>query len=306
MTEKGEVIAVAADLDLYRIFYHVAKYQNFTRAAEVLLSSQPSVTRAMQSLESELGCRLFVRSGRGVQLTAEGQLLYSRIAPAYESIVRAEEEIAGALSLSQGAAYLGTTGMALHCLLLHRLRAFCTAFPGIRLRISDYSTPQAIRALQAGSVDMATITTPAQLPAGLRRTALGDFEEVMVGGPRFAALASGSHTLSQLTQYPLVGLSSDTVTYAFYRDIYAESALDFSPDVQLSTSDLVLPAIAHDLGIGFVPLPIARPALQSGQVVRIPLAQPLPRRQVWLLTDPRRSLSPAARALYRALRQQDF
>ncbi len=40
-------------LDYYRIFYYVAKYRNFTRAADVLLTSQPTVTRTIKNLESE-------------------------------------------------------------------------------------------------------------------------------------------------------------------------------------------------------------------------------------------------------------
>ena len=51
---------MAANFEYYKIFYYVAKYQNFTLAAKALLSSQPSVSRCMQALETELGCRLFV------------------------------------------------------------------------------------------------------------------------------------------------------------------------------------------------------------------------------------------------------
>lgn len=75
-------------LDYYRIFYYVAKYRNFTRAADVLLTSQPTVTRTIKNLESDLGCRLFIRGKRGVTLTTEGELLYSYIAPAYEKILK--------------------------------------------------------------------------------------------------------------------------------------------------------------------------------------------------------------------------
>ena len=51
--------------DYYRIFYYVAKYHSFTRAAKILINSQPNITRAMNNLEQELGCRLFLRSNRG-------------------------------------------------------------------------------------------------------------------------------------------------------------------------------------------------------------------------------------------------
>ena len=76
---------MAANFEYYKIFYYVAKYQNFTLAAKALLSSQPSVSRCMQALETELGCRLFVRTKRGVSLTAEGEQLYKSAEP---SVIR--------------------------------------------------------------------------------------------------------------------------------------------------------------------------------------------------------------------------
>ena len=91
-----------ASFDYYKVFYYVAKYSNFTKAASVLLSSQPSVTRSIQNLESELGCRLFIRSKHGVTLTPEGKLLYRYVAPACERILRGEEELGLALGLHGG------------------------------------------------------------------------------------------------------------------------------------------------------------------------------------------------------------
>ena len=61
------------DWEYYKIFYYVAKYQNFTRAARVLGNNQPNITHAMNRLESQLNCVLFIRSNRGVTLTPEGE-----------------------------------------------------------------------------------------------------------------------------------------------------------------------------------------------------------------------------------------
>ena len=57
--------------DYYRIFYYVAKYQSFTLAANALYSSQPNITRSIKRLEFDLGCTLFIRSNKGVELTPE-------------------------------------------------------------------------------------------------------------------------------------------------------------------------------------------------------------------------------------------
>ena len=63
------------DWEYYKIFYYVAKYQNFTKAARVLGNNQPNITHSMNRLESQLNCVLFIRSNRGVTLTPEGELL---------------------------------------------------------------------------------------------------------------------------------------------------------------------------------------------------------------------------------------
>lgn len=64
------------DWEYYKIFYFVAKYRNFTKAARVLGSNQPNITHTMNKLEDQLHCVLFIRSNRGVTLTPEGEMLY--------------------------------------------------------------------------------------------------------------------------------------------------------------------------------------------------------------------------------------
>ena len=50
-----------SNFEYYKIFYYVAKYENLTKAATALKTSQPAVTRTIHKLEGELGCRLFTR-----------------------------------------------------------------------------------------------------------------------------------------------------------------------------------------------------------------------------------------------------
>ena len=57
------------DLELYRIFYVVAKTKNITKASEELHISQPAVTKHIKNLESLLGLPLFIRTNKGVILT---------------------------------------------------------------------------------------------------------------------------------------------------------------------------------------------------------------------------------------------
>ena len=88
--------------DAYRVFYTVARFGSFTKAASVLLASQPNLTRTIRNLESALGCTLFVRSNRGVSLTPEGEKLFARVSVACEQIQAGEEELASDRSLQSG------------------------------------------------------------------------------------------------------------------------------------------------------------------------------------------------------------
>lgn len=83
-------------------FYYVAQHKSFTKAAEALGNNQPNITRCMNNLEQDLGCKLFVRTNHGVSLTPEGQRLYSRAAVAFEQLRLGESEIRADCSLRTG------------------------------------------------------------------------------------------------------------------------------------------------------------------------------------------------------------
>ena len=86
----------------YRIFYYVAKYGNLTKAATVLHTSQPSVTRTIHNLEKNLNCRLFERSKVGMKLTPEGEVFYEYIAAGCAQFFKAESNLSDMLSLENG------------------------------------------------------------------------------------------------------------------------------------------------------------------------------------------------------------
>lgn len=77
-----------SNFEYYRIFYYVAKYGNLTKAAAALQTSQPAVTRTIHKLEDMLGCRLFVRSKSGMELTSEGNTFINIYLQAVRSSLR--------------------------------------------------------------------------------------------------------------------------------------------------------------------------------------------------------------------------
>ena len=296
--------SVGANYEYYRIFYYVAKYQSLTKAANILRSNQPNITRCMNKLEQELGCRLLLRSSQGVTLTPEGKRLYEHVSVACEHIRAAEKELSGSRSLETGSISIGASETALHVMLLQKLKAFHAFYPNIRLRISNHSTPQALAALKSGSVDLAVVTTPTGASKPLRELPLTPFQEILVGGPGFAKLAARKLTFKSLLDYPLICLGRETMTYRFYEQLFLKRGLPFQVDTEAATTDQVLPLVKNDLGLGFLPESFAKEALERGEVYRIPLVEQIPKRQVCMVKDSSRDLIIAAREFEKMLCQQ--
>ena len=289
------------DWEYYKIFYYVAKYQNFTRAARVLGNNQPNITHAMNRLESQLNCVLFIRSNRGVTLTPEGEMLYSRIASAAVQIQDAEEELSSSATLEHGAISISATETALNIYLSEKLRAVHTEYPGIRLRISNHSTPQALQAVKNGEVDFAIVTTPAEVETGLKKVELISFYEVLVGGKTFTALASQHLNLKELRNYPMISLSSESMTRSFYRQFFLDHGAMLKPDTEAATTDQMLTLVKSELGLAFLPQPMAEEPLARGEIVELHLQEIIPQRSVCLVYDHHRPLNTAARKFQQML-----
>ena len=66
------------DIKTLRYFVEVVRQQNFTRAAQNLYVTQPTISKMLRNLEEELGCTLLIRDGRKLLLTDTGRVVYER------------------------------------------------------------------------------------------------------------------------------------------------------------------------------------------------------------------------------------
>lgn len=286
----------------YRIFYYVAKYGNLTQAASALVNSQSNITRTIKLMENELGCTLFVRSNRGVRLTAEGEKLFAHIRIAVEHIQAGEEELSSEKSTLGGTISIGTSNIALRCFLLPVLKEFRLRNPHVHLRVSNHSTPQAIAALKSGSVDLALVTTPVDEQKSLKIQNVKRVEHIAVCGTAFAQLADRPLTLAELSEYPLISLGAHTKTREVHERWFAEHGLPFAPEIEASTSDQILPFVKNNLGIGLVPTEIFEDEY-SEQLIRLQLQEAIPERHICFLKHRDRTLSLAAKELERMILQ---
>ena len=279
--------------DYYKIFYFVGKHGSFTQAARFLHNNQPNITRVINTLESELGCRLFVRSKKGVTLTPEGAKLFSHIESAYHHIEKGEDEITSDRLLENGSVSVSISEIALHVLMLPILQRFKAKHLGIRIRVFNHSTPQGVNALEQGLVDLAVISSPLKVSDSLEATHVKSFQEIIIGGEPYISLSTRKHTLQEISSYPLVTQSHDSTSFQYLTELFLKDDIILKPSIEVTTTDQILPIVEHGMGLGFVPKELAMPSIERKKIFPIPLVDELPSRSISLLQDKSRPLSLA-------------
>lgn len=132
---------MTANLEYYRVFYYVARCSSVTKAAAALSLSQPAVSQSIRQLEKALGSSLFVRSARGISLTAEGKILYEYVEKGYSAFLAGEKRLLQMQNLECGEITIGASDMTLRFFLLPYLERFHEKYPGVRFQITNGPTP---------------------------------------------------------------------------------------------------------------------------------------------------------------------
>lgn len=291
--------------DYYKVFYEVARCKSITLAAHQLCLTQPTVSKYIQNLEQELGCKLFQRSQKGVSLTAEGELLFRQISRACQQMEQAKDRIREYVNCQSGKITIGASELTMHYFLLPYLEKFQHRFPNVNVKIHASSTPMSLAALNAGSIDFSLVITPILETEHLQVTQVSEFQDIVIAGTRFSHLQDKVLTLKELTEYPLVCMEKGTTTRNFWDNIFKKQELELRPNIEVDSNDLIPPTVLHNLGIGFVPYKFARPYLVNFGIIQLQLDIQIPRRKICVVQNPAHPLSPAARELLDMLKCRD-
>ena len=174
------------------------------------------------------------------------------------------------------------------------------------MKLFNSSTPEMLREILDGHIDFAVLVMDSNYRhEDLSITHLTDFEDIMIGGQAFSELNGRSISLKEFIDYSLVSMEKGTMTRQFFDQFFHEHNLFPEPDIELATTDLIVPVIRGGLGIGLVPEPFAREALARGEIFNITLKEKIPRREICLIKKKKASLSLIGEAFIQYLLSDD-
>src|SRR5918911_5297062 len=140
-----------------RVLEAVARRGSVTEAAKELHYSQPSVTHHLGRLEAETGAQLLQRVGRGIRLTAAGQLLAERAAEIIGRIDAAGAELSAHVGLTAGRVRLAGFASAIGSLVPAAVATLPERHPNLEVSLTDTHPPEAIELLRTGKIEVAVI-----------------------------------------------------------------------------------------------------------------------------------------------------
>lgn len=283
-------------LSNYRMFYYVAKTGSVSKAAQQLYISQPAVSQSLKSLEDSLGCKLFVRTPKGVKLTSEGEKLFPFVERSLNEIAAGEKLLSEMLSLESGEVRIGASDMTLQFYLLPYLEEFHRRFPKIKITVSNGPTPETINSLKSGKIDFGVVSSPVFDAQGLQLTEVGDIQDIFVAGNRFSKLKDKTVEIEEIVKFPIICLEKNTSsTRRSIDEFMTRNNAELSPEIELATSDLIVKFAERNLGIGVVSDFFARESLESGRLFKIRLSKELPGRKICVATKDKALISSAGR-----------
>ncbi len=288
---------MTANLEYYKVFYYVAKTGSFTASAKELSVSQSAVSQSVKQLEVFLSTTLFRRMAKGVQLTAEGELLFSYVKKGYEQIEMGEKKLSQMLNLELGEVKIGASDMTLRFYLLPFLEKFHENYPEIKVTVTNAPTPETLRFLKEGKIDFGVVSTPFEKEEGIDAVKVREIHDTFVAGRKFISYKNKTLDFKDLETLPLIFLEGSTSTRMYMDSFLRENNVMVNPEFELATSDMVVQFAMRSLGVGCVVKDFAREALESGLLFELRFNKMIPKRDFSVVTDQRSSLSAAAKRL---------
>jgi DNA-binding transcriptional LysR family regulator len=280
------------DLLGLRYFQAVARREHLSRAAAELRVAQPSLSRSIARLESELGVPLFDRHGRRVQLNRFGTAFLRRVDRALAELDDARQELADAAGLDRGSVAVAAETLRP---LTELLQGFLAEHPQVDLRLYELDADTMTRRLRAGEIDLGFASQPLTGP-GLRSVEVSRDEVLAAVPPGHALTAHSSLTVETLAGQPLIVTHPGHWLRALVDRLFAQAGLRPHIVCEINEPTVMLELINAGLGVGLGPA-AARAAATRTPVAWLPVEAPDCHRVLTIVWREDTYLSAAARHL---------
>lgn len=263
------------NFELYKVFYEVANSKSISKGAEKLMISQPAVTQSIQTLENELGGKLFIRTPKGVTLTNEGLELYNYIKDGMTYFINGTNKFMSLKNLDSGVLNIGSTTTISENYLIPYLKEFHKLYPNVVINITNDLTDNLLKDLRNGNLDIIIISIPKYSIKDLKINYLTDLTDIFVCNNK----NKNYKNIKEILKEGILIQKNPSVTRNNFDDYLKDNNINCNIKMEVVSHNLLTRLIESDFGIGLVTKEFIKDKLNK-TLFEINISKSIPKRQL--------------------------
>lgn len=271
-------------LDLYRIFYIVAKEGSISASSNILFISQPAITFQIKKLEEQLGVSLFTRTKHGMILTDEGKVLFEYVKNGIENISNGENALSNIKKLDSGTIRIGVSTTICRYILMPYLERFHEKYPNIDIQINNNISNNLIKELRNGNLDILMLFSISIENKDLKITPIKDVHDIFVGNKKYCDLINKSNNLNDLKSYSLIFPNTSSSSRKHLNKYLKNNNIYLKPKLEVVSYNLIVDLIKAGFGIGYVTREFIKDELENKLLYEIKVTPSIPKRTIAIVT----------------------
>jgi len=252
------------NLELYRVFYTVAKCGSLTRAAEELYISQPAVSQAIKQLETQLGGQLFNRTHKGMELSETGgKQIFPIVEKALKLFDQAESKYSELKDTATGIVRICASDTVSTHFLLPYIKEYHEKHPNVNLILQNCTSSETIEMLKNGKGDIGFVNLPLDDSEVHLSNIVMQLHDTFVCSEKFKELTDGIVELKRLQDYPLLMLELSTATRQAIVSFAHSQGIHLHPEIELASLELMTSLAKNGIGIACIPREFVKHELEE-------------------------------------------
>jgi DNA-binding transcriptional LysR family regulator len=290
----------SSDIDLRQleIFCKIVELKSFTRAADELFLTQPTVSGRIQSLERRVGVRLLDRAGREVTPTRAGHILYQHAKKLLALRAEAVQELSDFLGLMRGELEVGGSTIPGEYILPALIAQFKQQYPGVIIRLLIRDSGQITDAVESGALEIGIIGSCPR-DRDVRCTRLEDDELVIIVSPQHPLARREAVSVDEILEESFVAREMGSGTRRAFDEALRKRGFDPLHELnivcELGSTEAVKQCVAAGGGVAVVSARAVKHEVTAGALKTLRLKDLPLHRSFHLIRHAHRTLSPLAR-----------
>lgn len=289
------------NLELYKIFYTVAKSSNISAASQKLFISQPAVSKSIKKLEMQLGMELFIRNSRGVRLTEEGKIFYNYVEKGLNEISIGEKVLSRLKAGEQGTINLGVSTTLCKNFLIPKLKVFKKDYPNIKINIINNTSSDTLKLIDSGDIDLCVISEPMDMDKRYKFIKLLEIQDIFVASKEYLEALKSFQGKNVFFEAAVMLLEKENVTRTYIDKYLKEVNLSLEPDMEISNMDLLVEFAKIGFGVTAAIKEFIQTELKNEELIEIQMETQIPKRNIGIVYNRSIPLSRAAETLIKCL-----